>query len=89
MYVQHLIRIRTLIYLESATPAVDQPFVEVDRREVDKGVVVPLSTLAWYTAAMLPLLLSFTRNTAYPTKRNNNDDLQYIQSIEGTQFPKD
>jgi len=31
-----LYRIRTLIYLESATPAVDQQVVEVDEREVDK-----------------------------------------------------
>ena len=75
MYVQHFIRIRTLIYLESATPAVDQPFVEVDRREVDKMLKYTLPTLAWYTAATLPLLLSFTRNTAYPTKRNNNDEI--------------
>ena len=62
------IRIRTLIYLESATPAVDQPFVEVDGKEVDKGVVIPLTTLAWSTAATLPLLLSLTSNTAYTRK---------------------
>ena len=47
MYVQHFIRIRTLIYLESATPAVDQPFVEVDGKEVDKMLVYTLPTLAW------------------------------------------
>jgi hypothetical protein len=68
---------------------VDQPFVEVDGKEVDKGVIVPLSTLAWFPAATLPLLLSLTRNTAYTTKRNNNDEIQYIQTMEGTQFPKD
>jgi hypothetical protein len=47
---------------------VDQPVVEVDEREVDKDVVVPLSTLAWSPAATLPLLFSFTRNTAYTIK---------------------
>jgi hypothetical protein len=40
------------------------------------------------TAATLPLLLSFTRKTAYTTKRNINDEIQYVQTIEGTQFPK-
>jgi hypothetical protein len=56
---------------------------------VDKMLLFTLPMLAWYTAATLPLLLSFTSNTAYVTKRNINDDLQYIQQQEGTQFPKD
>jgi len=47
LYVQHFIRIRTLIYLESAMPAVDQPFVEVDGKEVDKMLVYTLPMLAW------------------------------------------
>jgi hypothetical protein len=41
-----LYRIRTLIYLESATPAVDQPLVEVDRREVDKLLVFHFTIMA-------------------------------------------
>ena len=49
-------------------PAVDQPYVEVDGKEVDKGVVCTLPTLAWSPAATLPLLFSFTSNTAYTTK---------------------
>ena len=69
MYVQHFIRIRTLIYLESATPAVDQPYVEVDGKEVDKGVIVPLSTLAWFPAATLPLLFSLYNNNKLYKKR--------------------
>jgi hypothetical protein len=78
-----------MIYLESATPAVDRPSLEVDGKEVDKVLLFHLSTLARSPAATLPLLLSFTRNTAYTTKRNNNDEIQYIQTMEGTQFPKD
>ena len=69
MYVQHFIRIRTLIYLESATPAVDQPSVEVDGKEVDNDVVVPLSTLARSTAATLPLLFSLYNNNKLYKKR--------------------
>jgi hypothetical protein len=62
--------------------------MEVDGRKVDKDVMCTLPTLAWSPAAMLPLLLSFTRNTAYVTNRNINDDLQYIQQQEETQFPR-
>ena len=62
------IRIRTLIYLESAMPAVDRPSVEVDGKEVDKVMLFHLSTLARSPAATLPLLFSFTSNTAYTTK---------------------
>ncbi len=54
--------------MESATPAVDQPFVEVEGKEVDKSVVIPPSTLAWSPAATLPLILSFTSISAYTTK---------------------
>ena len=63
------IRIRTLIYLESATPAVDRPSVEVDGKEVDKGVVTPLTTLARSTAATLPLLFSLHNNNKLYKKR--------------------
>ena len=69
LYVQHFIRIRTLIYLESATPAVDRPSVEVNSKEVDKGVVVPLSTLARSPAATLPLLLAYTTQHKLYKKR--------------------
>jgi len=63
--------------------------VEVDGKEVDKGVVIPLSTMAQSPAATLPSFISFTRNTALQQKRTIKGDLQYIQTIEGTQFPKD
>jgi hypothetical protein len=50
---------------------VDQPLVEVDGREVDKDVVFHLSTMAWFTAATLPLLLAYTTTTqALQEKRN-------------------
>ena len=90
MYVQHFIRIRTLIYLESATPAVDRPFVEVDGKEVEVGVVCTLPTLARSPAATLPSFISPNRNTkALQEKRTINDVSQYIQKKEGTQFPRD
>jgi len=54
--------------LESATPAVDRPSLEVDGKEVDKVMLFHLSTLARSPAATLPLLFSFTSNTAYTTK---------------------
>jgi hypothetical protein len=61
-------------------PAVDQPFVEVDGREVDKDVIFHFSTTAWFTAATLPLLLSLHNNNKLYKKRGIiNDNLQYIQ----------
>jgi len=36
---------------------------------VDKGVVIPLTTLAWSPAAMLPLLLAYTTTTKLYKKR--------------------
>ncbi len=69
LYVQHFIRIRTLIYLESATPAVDQPLVEVDGREVDKMVCCSLSTMAWSPAATLPSFIRSNNNNWLYKKR--------------------
>jgi hypothetical protein len=37
-------------------PAVDQPSIDVDGREVDKICYIPLPTMAQSTAATLPLL---------------------------------
>ena len=85
MYVQHFIRIRTLIYLESAMPAVDRPSVEVDGKEVDRVLIFHLSTLARSPAATLPSFISPNRNTkALQEKRTINDIIQYIQTMEGT-----
>ncbi len=79
MVVQHFIRIRTLIYLESATPAVDQPLVEADGREVDKMFSFHFSTMAWSPAAMLPSFIKLKQQQmALQEKRTINDDLQYI-----------
>ena len=75
--------------MESATPAVDQPFVEVDGKEVDNDVVSTLPTLARSPAATLPSFISPNRYTkALQEKRTINDILQYIQKKEGTQFPR-
>jgi len=58
-------------------------------RKWNKGVVVPLSTLAWSPAAMLSSFIKLqARNTALQEKRTITGDLQYIHIIEGTQFPK-
>jgi hypothetical protein len=70
-------------------PAVDQPFMEVDGKEVDKMFVFHFSTMAWYTAATLPLLLSFTRNSAYATKRNITGVSQYIHKERERSSQKD
>ncbi len=42
-------------------PAVDQPVVEVDRREVDKMSVSHLSTMAWSRAATLSSFIKLTQ----------------------------
>ncbi len=81
---------KTLVLkLESAMPAVDRPVSGVDGRKVEQGGVCSLSTMARSPAATLPSFISFTRNTALQQKRTIKGDLQYIQTIEGTQFPKD
>jgi hypothetical protein len=58
------------MYLESATPAVDQPVCEVDKRQVDKVVSVHFTIMTWSTATMLFLLFSFKQqNKALQEKR--------------------
>jgi hypothetical protein len=69
LYETTLYKRKTVVNLESATPTVDQPSVRVDGREVDNDVVVPLPTMAWSTATMLPLLLSQTTTKALEEKR--------------------
>ncbi len=68
--------------------AVDQPTDGVDGREVDKGVVVPLPIMAWSTATTLSLLLAKQQQRLNKKRDKNNDHLQYIQTLEGTKFPK-
>ncbi len=70
-------------------PAVDQPLVEVDGREVDKMLVFHFSTMARSQLPCCPLLLSFKQQqTALQEKRTITGDLQYVHIMEGTQFPK-
>ena len=57
--------------MESATPAVDQPFVEVDGKEVDKMFVSTLPTLARSTAATLPSFINLSKQQIY-TKRGQS-----------------
>jgi hypothetical protein len=72
-----LYRIRTLIYLESATPAVDQPFMEVDGREVDEMLCCSLSTMAWSPAATLPSFISPNNNNWLYKKRGQIYTMRY------------
>ena len=66
------IRIRTLIYLESATPAVDRPSVEVDGKEVDKMFVSTPPTLARSPAATLPSFISSNNKHKLYKKRGQS-----------------
>ncbi len=88
MYVQHFIRIRTLIYLESATPAVDQPLAEVDGRKVDKMLVSHLSTMAWFTAATLPSFIKLNKKYSLYKKRGQTKVIYSIYNNEGNAVPK-
>ncbi len=49
--------------LESATPAVDQPVDEVDKREVNMMVCVHFTMLPWSTTATLFSFISLKNNT--------------------------
>ncbi len=76
--------------MESAMPAVDQPVVEVDRREVDKMLVFHFSTMAWSPGATLLSFIQLTQQQwALQEKRTLYDDLQLYIKKEGTWFPKD
>ncbi len=75
--------------MESATPAVDHPVGGVDEREVDKDVVFHFTIIAWSTAAMPPLLLASTTIKLYKKRGVIKGDLQHIQTIKLTQFPKE
>jgi hypothetical protein len=69
---------------------VDQPFVEVDEREVDKMLMFHFSTMAWSHSCHTALFYKpKQQQLALQEKRTINDDLQYIQRKEGTEFPKD
>ncbi len=75
--------------MESATPAVDQPLAEVDRREVDKMLMFHFSTMAWSHSYHASSFISlYNSNKLYKKRGMYNDEIQYIQTIEGTQFPK-
>ena len=75
--------------MESATPAVDRPFVEVDGKEVDKGVVIPLSTLARSPAATLPLLFSLIqKNISYTRKEDYQRYFTVYTTERGNSVPK-
>ncbi len=42
-------------------PAVDQPVVEVDGKDVDKDVVVPLTTLVWFHSCHAALFIKLNK----------------------------
>ena len=45
---QHFVKERLSLKLESAMPAVDQPVGEVDKREVDKMLLLYFTMLGWF-----------------------------------------
>ena len=89
MYVQHFYKDKNSDIFGVSYASCGPTIVGGGWQESGQGVVVSPLHVGSVPAATLPLLLSFTRNTAYTTKRNNNDEIQYIQKKEGTQFPKD
>ena len=52
-------------------PAVDQPFGEVDGREVDKMLCLHFSIMAWFTAATLSSFINLSKQQIY-TKRGQS-----------------
>ncbi len=58
-------------------PAVDQPFVEVGGREVDKMVCFHFSIMAWSPAATLPTFISTNNNNWLYKKRGQIYTMKY------------
>jgi hypothetical protein len=66
-------------------PAVDQPVIEVDRREVDKDVMFHFTIITWSTAAMLFSFISLSnKHNLYKKREHLHNDLQYIQTMKRT-----
>jgi hypothetical protein len=58
-------------------------------RKWNKMFSIHFPTAPRFTAATPPLLLALQVQTALQQKKIIKDDLQYIQTMQGTQFPKD
>ncbi len=69
-------------------PTVDRPVVEVDGKEVDRGVSIPLPIQTRSTATALTLL-KLNKANSFTRKETShiNDNLQYVPSMN--QAPKD
>jgi hypothetical protein len=65
---QHFKR-KTLVRLESATPAVDHPVAKVELRQVREKMLCLSLRSTWSTAATLPLLLIQYNNKRIYNKR--------------------
>ena len=63
-------------------PAVDQPLVEVDRREVDKMLLFHLPTMAWSLAATLPSFIKLTQDKQLYKKRGQMNTMKYSYTKE-------
>ena len=84
------IRIRTLVKLESATPAVDQPFVEVDGKEVDKGVRFHFSTLVWSHSCHASSFIKLIQQQIALQEKRNIYTMKYSYTMNrGNSVPKD
>jgi hypothetical protein len=70
-------------------PAVDQPLVEVDRREVDKMLVSHLPTMAWSPAATLPSFIKLqTMTNSFTRKEDYNGYFTVCTYDRGNTVPK-
>ena len=89
LYGTTLYKRKTLMNLESAKPAVDQPVAKVDVRKVRKMFVV---TLTLWLGPQLPrwsLLLDPNKKIwIYKSKENEKGILQFIYTKEGTKFSR-
>jgi hypothetical protein len=79
---------KTLVNLESATPAVDRPVGEVDRREVDKDVVCSLPIMPRSTAATLFSFINLYKKFSFIQEKRTKVFYSINNENEGTEFPK-
>jgi hypothetical protein len=78
-----------VINLESAKPAVDQPSFEVDGREVNKDVLVPLPIIALPHNCHTVSFINPNKHIWIYKKRDKNyDDIQLCTTNTGTKFPR-
>jgi hypothetical protein len=81
---------KTLVRLESATPAVDHPVAKVELRQVREKMLCLSLRSTWSTAATYFLFYYIKQQQRIYNKRGKEHGiLQYIQWLLGTKFPAD